>query len=282
MAAAASGGSGGGGSGDSSGGGGGGGGNGGEWDDFAVLRQEERIREEIAANRELIDAQRRPVASLLDELGGNPRFAKKIGELAVKYSELRRVRNDGNCFYRAYFFGTLVWLAQAREGDARRVALVKGLAESKERLVAAGKPALVIEDFWELVMELVTWARDRRPSENEIRARLADEGVANYTVAYARQLTAVHITARAELFAAYLPAGTTLQAFLREEVEPMGKECDALQCAALAAEVGLPVRIEYLDQSEGPLNHHDFPEDQAPAVFLLYRPGHYDVLYPKP
>ena len=38
----------------------------------------------------------------------------------------------------------------------------------------------------------------------------------------------------------------------------------------------------YLDRGEGdsPI-HHDFPEGKTPTLHLLYRPGHYDILYPK-
>ena len=61
----------------------------------------------------------------------------------------------------------------------------------------------------------------------------------------------------------------------------------------------VPIRVVYLDQSLGAamagvaqaegaaVNHHDFvPEAMGsanahPRVHLLYRPGHYDILYPK-
>ena len=50
------------------------------------------------------------------------------------------------------------------------------------------------------------------------------------------------------------------------------------------------MRIEYLDgsvSSQGDsINHHDFPDESAlkqtgTRIYLLYRPGHYDILYPK-
>lgn len=64
----------------------------------------------------------------------------------------------------------------------------------------------------------------------------------------------------------------------------------------------IPIRVVYLDQSIGAamagvghaegaaVNHHDFmPEAMQsttpqvlPRVHLLYRPGHYDILYPMP
>jgi ubiquitin thioesterase protein OTUB1 len=72
----------------------------------------------------------------------------------------------------------------------------------------------------------------------------------------------------------------------------MGEESDHVHITALSDALGVPVRVVYLDQSgdinEKPVsvNNHDFiPEgmDSAvdPYVILLYRPGHYDILYRK-
>ena len=63
----------------------------------------------------------------------------------------------------------------------------------------------------------------------------------------------------------------------------------------------VPIRVMYLDQSaaaamagvavgDAAVNHHDFvPENviaatgcqPVPRVHILYRPGHYDILYPR-
>ncbi len=75
-------------------------------------------------------------------------------------------------------------------------------------------------------------------------------------------------------------------------------DCDTAPCY----DVQVPVRVIYLDRSMGAamagtgndhasVNHHDFipeamqadpklPKPIQPRVHVLYRPGHYDVLYP--
>lgn len=60
----------------------------------------------------------------------------------------------------------------------------------------------------------------------------------------------------------------------------MSKESDHIHIIALAKALNVPVLVEYMDRGEGgTVNHHIFPEGSEPRIFLLYRPGHYDILY---
>lgn len=62
----------------------------------------------------------------------------------------------------------------------------------------------------------------------------------------------------------------------------MYKESDHIHIIALCNALGVGVRVEYMDRGGegGEVKAHNFPEDKTPSVFLLYRPGHYDILYP--
>jgi ubiquitin thioesterase protein OTUB1 len=98
----------------------------------------------------------------------------------------------------------------------------------------------------------------------------------------------------------------TVEGFCRRYVEPMGEESDHLHAQALVDALGVRVRVMYLDGGGGggdggggggggggsELGRVDFaPTDEqggggaaagggAPPVHILYRPGHYDILYP--
>jgi ubiquitin thioesterase protein OTUB1 len=61
-------------------------------------------------------------------------------------------------------------------------------------------------------------------------------------------------------------------------------ESDQIHIVAMANGFVITVRVANLDVSETRLNFHDIsPMDSAlptiPIVSLLYRPGHYDILY---
>lgn len=67
---------------------------------------------------------------------------------------------------------------------------------------------------------------------------------------------------------------------LFQEVEPMCKESDHIHIIALAQALNVSILVEYMDRGEGgATNPHVFPEGSEPKVYLLYRPGHYDILY---
>ena len=74
----------------------------------------------------------------------------------------------------------------------------------------------------------------------------------------------------------------------------MGEESDHMHITALTDALQVPVRIVYLDGTANDGNIPttlDFTPDQnevsskpaasEPLVVLLYRPGHYDILYKK-
>jgi ubiquitin thioesterase protein OTUB1 len=60
----------------------------------------------------------------------------------------------------------------------------------------------------------------------------------------------------------------------------MGKESDHIHIIALTTALDTSVQVEYMERGgEKNCNTHIFPEGGTPKVRLLYRPGHYDVLY---
>ena len=44
--------------------------------------------------------------------------------------------------------------------------------------------------------------------------------------------------------------------------------------------LGIRYRIIYIDATDNPMNAYNIPSNAIPIVHLLYRPGHYDILYP--
>lgn len=61
----------------------------------------------------------------------------------------------------------------------------------------------------------------------------------------------------------------------------MFRESDHIHIIALSTALNVGVRVRYLDRGESTeAIAHDFPEGTQPTIHLLYRPSHYDILYP--
>ena len=72
-----------------------------------------------------------------------------------------------------------------------------------------------------------------------------------------------------------------------KEVEPMARESDNIHIIALTKAAVVPLRVIYMDRSQqSSLTIHDFAATDEeingkfePMITMLYRPGHYDLLY---
>ena len=141
-----------------------------------------------------------------------------------------------------------------------------------------------------------------------------EDAVANMYVMLLRLLVAAEVRAGWE--ARYAPfalglhgddvacSASPVDAYVRRHVEPLGEDADHVCAVACAAALGLPITVVYLDRSSGgggggggggaaeagdesAANAFAFDPDPPsaggplpPRVTLLYRPGHYDILYP--
>ncbi|KAG1676553.1 hypothetical protein FOA52_000096 [Chlamydomonas sp. UWO 241] len=270
--------------------------------DEAILSQQNTIRAEAASVPYVGDVEE--LASLKSEYkDGNQIFCLKIDKLGDNYSHLRRTRGDGNCYFRAFFFGYLEALVNNNDvAEATRFAGV--LRGWRQKLIDSHFQELVFEDAMELLMDQVTAiGRDRDPmSADLLLTNARDDMVSNMIVMFLRLVTSAAIQQRADHFAPFIMGmydeAPAVDHFCQKYVEPMGEESDHVHIVALTDALQVAINVVYLDRSgtadfggdsqhSVDVNTHSFiPEgslpDTKPAVSLLYRPGHYDILYAHP
>ncbi|XP_022097922.1 ubiquitin thioesterase OTUB1-like [Acanthaster planci] len=242
----------------------------------AIIAQQERIQNEIKENCPLV-SDRYPISVLFDEYLDDAVYKAKIEDLSMQYSHIRKTRGDGNCFFRAFGFAYLERLLT----DKKELKRLKTAAEmSKDQLVSLGFPSFTITDFHETFMEVIQQV-EQQPEVDELVDTFRDQGISDYIVVYLRLLTSGQLQQNAEFYENFIEGGRTVKEFCRREVEPMARESDHIHIIALTSALDVGVRVVYLDRGEGgKVIPHDFPDGCSPQVVLLYRPGHYDVLYP--
>ena len=236
-------------------------------------------------------------------------FVKSAQFLSTKYTSLRRVRGDGNCYYRAFLYSLCEHLLlQNSNGLSKEFSRIKAtIVDSLKWVCQFGYEEMTIDMFHEELVELFDFIETSMNSDNgksvetvkdELHAKLNEENAtSDYCTWYLRVLTAAQMKSNPDRFLPFLLADEIngmmdIPTFCSREVEPMGKECGMVTVAALAECLGVKVVIEYMDGrlsdgAAGEVVNHVFgqtndgngEEKDGMCLTLLYRPGHYDILY---
>ena len=68
-----------------------------------AIEYENSIRQEIEQTTPLI-SEELPISILLDDYKSNAEYSTSIKQITDKYKYIRKVRRDGNCFYRSFIY----------------------------------------------------------------------------------------------------------------------------------------------------------------------------------
>lgn len=217
------------------------------------------------------------ISSLLKEYADNDAiYLRKIKILSESYSHLRRMRGDGNCFYRAFGFGYLEQLLSNKETLIR---FRENASKSKDDLIGLGYPSFTLEDFHDQFISVIDQVSNGM-TPKELLQIFCDDGLSNYLVVYLRLITSCYLQKHGDFFQNFIDENRTLQDFCKGEVEPMDRESDHIHIIALTKALDICVRVAYVDRTDhDKIVFHNFPEGSIPQLHILYRPGHYDVIY---
>ncbi|KZV44071.1 ubiquitin thioesterase otubain-like [Dorcoceras hygrometricum] len=246
-----------------------------------------------------------PISSLAVEYQlGSPILLEKIKVLAAQFTAIRRTRGDGNCFFRSFMFAYLDHILESQDRpEVDRITV--NVEQCRKTLLSLGHAEFTFEDCFALFLEQLESVVPRCEipiSHDELVERSRDQSTSDYVVMFFRFITSGEIRKRSEFYEPFIHGLTNMsvEQFCKSSVEPMGEESDHVHITALSDALGIPIRIVYLDRScddkgHVSVNHHDFSplatdstkanaccsEAHKPFITLLYRPGHYDILYPK-
>ncbi|KFY03137.1 hypothetical protein O988_01688 [Pseudogymnoascus sp. VKM F-3808] len=205
-------------------------------------------------------------------------YVAKIAKLPQIYSHYRRVLGDGNCGWRGMYpigysyFETLQKLGskdQLEEEIARMMSLTSFIE------TWCGYQEWAFEDIREevlnLLRDLAATVHLRPPSDADsiILQRFNDEEVSNAIIYFFRLLASAWLKANSVTYRDFIPDGLGVDYYSKSLIEPAKTEIEHL---------GMTLLIEVLmkpadDESGTPIYAG------VPMVHLLYRPGHYDILY---
>lgn len=240
----------------------------------------------------LVGRQQSTSALIAEYAQADPVYVNKTKALPQIYSHYRTLKGDGNCGWRALAFGYFETLL--RLGDASRMLEEAARFRAFEALMhAVGIPDLY-EDFIEPTADLLEQQAATLPNHDGGAAVLAifNEDAPSSQLTYSFKLiTSAWMKSNAESYAGFLP-DMDVHTYCARNIEPFSIELDHVGLQALATaiinEAGMAIEVLYLDRSAGEeVTPHRLPVLDAdgnekkggPTIRLLYRPGHYDLLY---
>lgn len=230
---------------------------------------------------------------IIEEYMHNQNFLTKICDLFDNRNKtgLRKIRKDGSCFYRGFIF-RLAEILNADKSLFAKFHLFEKIGKAAPMMVEAGFQTLVFESFEGVFRDFMTGIQQGLVRKEDLHTAFDDKQMFDYYVMYLRFVISAYIRTHKELFEMYFETPEELLQFCQREVEPIDSEADQIQIVAMFNYFEIPIRIFYLDNSNvDKATCLSLPEledntddvvavtDAEYPIQLLYKPGHYDIIY---
>lgn len=139
--------------------------------------QLEAIEKEVKTNSKLV-AGKEDIGILLKEYEQNPSFLNGIQYLTSHYANIRKIRGDGNCFYRGFLFAFVERFYQQEQVLQDFLDRIK---QTRTELVQVGYEDSTLEIFYDTLVEYVQNLKNVQLAD--IEHYFSDEnGESNYLV----------------------------------------------------------------------------------------------------
>merc|ERR1712130_265119 len=234
---------------------------------------------------------KRSLELLLVEFKDHNNFTRQMNALIAenRHASYRQMRRDGNCFYRAFLLGLFETIESTQD-----LPLLQKVSEnvmtSLHRCLKFGYESFTIEDFYYAFMDELQFYQKKienpeyaAPDKqgNTAIARMANPNIAQYLIFWARMMASLYMRENQKEYEMFVPQNKGgFRAWLKSDVEALKAEADHLQTVALSKSIDVPITIYCLEniQKGGPQKVVTI-ENRKSCYDILFRPGHYDVLY---
>ncbi|KAK3693692.1 peptidase C65 Otubain-domain-containing protein [Podospora appendiculata] len=239
-----------------------------------------------------------PSTAITDEYAkADPVYVQKTMVLPQTYSHYRPIQGDGNCGWRAIGFGyfeTLVSNGSKAQvdGERQRLESLNGYIEN-----VGGFSPFIFQDMAEettALLDRISLAiDDPERALAELTEAFNTPDISNSIIYHLRLLASSWLKGHRESYAAFITSDISIDGFCRTFIELPNVEIEHVGLNALVnvllKPAGFVVEVAYLDRSPGSqVNTYRIPDeasgqhpsDLGPMIHLLFRPDHYDILYP--
>ncbi|KAI4595955.1 hypothetical protein KJ359_006247 [Pestalotiopsis sp. 9143b] len=238
----------------------------------------------------------------------HPVFVAKSRALPRKYSHWRKVQGDGNCGWRAIGFAYFETLVQRGDVDVLSGELARVSSLDSYLMNVGGFDTMLFEDMTSVTLDLFqeliaafeegqdTGADATEHAMSILFDKWNDPDASNSMIYHLRLLAASYLKGNVAQYRDFIAVAggedQSVDLYCDSWILPVAKEIDHvaidLLFHVLIAGADIVLEIAYLDTNEGaevkqgrwPPEANDMkPEELGPTINLLFRPGHYDLLY---
>ena len=245
------------------------------------IEYENSLRQEIEMSTPLV-SEEIPTSILMEDYKSNSEYSNSVKQITDKYKHMKKVRRDGNCFYRSFIFRLFEYIC-IKNNKALYEHVIKKIKEAKDLIERNGYDWSFIQDFYNIFyMEFHHCFNSLEACQISVRDYLdklfSDKEKGNYLIYFIRFCIAAFLKENSFLYEVYVDG--PFANWITSEVEAIDHEADQIQIMACVNYFEIGVRIEYLHpfKNETMKFPEDKPDDQI-FITVLFTPGHYDLLY---
>ena len=246
-----------------------------------AVEYENALKAEIEQTTPLI-SELLDIKILLKDYEENLEYANSVKIITEKYKYIRKVRRDGNCFYRAYIYRLFEYICM-KNNNSLYNDMLKKIEGIKELTAKNGYEWLLVEDFYNVFYgEFCSCFNSVNNNGVSVRDYMdnlfSDKDKGNYLIYFIRFCIAAYLKENRMLYEVYIEGD--FETWIRKEVEAIDNEADQIQIMACVNYFDVGVKIEYLNKLKNEVVK--FPEDKKDEdifIEVLFTPGHYDILY---
>lgn len=238
-----------------------------------------------------------PSTAITEEYAkADPVYVQKTLTLPHTYSHYRPIQGDGNCGWRAITFG--YFEALITKGTKAQLEAEQRRLEGLNSYISnvGGTASFILEDFTEVTFDLMKEISELLPDRAQALAKLTDifntPDIAGSIIYHFRLLSSAWLKGHRDTYVSFI-TDMTVDGYCSSLIERPYVEIEQLGVILLVEVLLKPanfvLEIAYLDRSPGSsVNTYRFPEEAngqdpsnlGPMIHLLFRPDHYDIVYP--
>ena len=246
--------------------------------EFLNIQNENQIKEVYDSLIPLI-SEPLNIQTLINDYEGNSIYFDSVMKIAIKYKLIRKISNDGNCFYRGFIYRLFEYIG-LNQNNYLFDKILKKIDEIKELVKKNHEITVLFDNFFsDFLNEFYNCCGSLSNNRNlEALFNNANKEKCNYLVLFIRYGIGEYLRQNKSIYESCVEGD--FNNWINKDVMTMDKDAELLQIIACAKLFDVGIKIEKLNKDKNEVIK--YPENiRESEIFIkfLLASEHYDLLY---